>query len=355
VAGRHVSLDARIQLVLGTLTLNAELTVADGEMVAVIGPNGAGKTTLLRALAGLVPLQLGRVSVDDLILDDTETGRWLPPERRPIGVVFQDYLLFPHLSALDNVAFGLRATRTGKADARRQALEWLDRVGLADHAGHRPRALSGGQAQRVALARALITQPRLLLLDEPLAAVDVSARGDTRRTLKAALHDFPGARILVTHDPLEAAALAGRIIVLENGTIVQTGTVADVTARPRSPWAAEMVGLNLYRGWADGTSIHINANTKLTAATSGSGEVFAVIAPRAVTLHRHKPESSARNTWPGTTESLDLEGDRVRVRITGSMPIVAEVTPAAVADLHLDEAGPIWVSVKATEVAVYPA
>jgi molybdate transport system ATP-binding protein len=350
-----VSLDAHLQVLLGPLTLDAELAVADGEMVAVIGPNGAGKTTLLRAVAGLVPLRSGRVTADELVLEDTATGRRLPPEQRPIGVVFQDYLLFPHLSALDNVAFGLRSAGIGKNEARRRALEWLERVGLADHAANGPRALSGGQAQRVALARALITQPRVLLLDEPLAAVDVSARGDTRRTLRAALGDFAGARLIVTHDPLEAAALADRIIVIENGTIVQTGTVADVTARPRSPWVAEMVGLNLYQGWADGTRIHLHPEADLTTATTSHGEVFAVIHPRAVTLHRHQPESSARNTWPGTTDSLDLEGDRVRVRVTGPIPIVAEVTPAAVADLHLSDGGQIWVSVKATEIGVYPA
>jgi molybdate transport system ATP-binding protein len=242
----------------------------------------------------------------------------------------------------------------GKGEARRQAGAWLEQVGGADHARHRPRALSGGEAQRVALARALVTGPRLLLLDESLAAVDVSARGDLRRTLKAALTGFAGARILVTHDPLEAAALAERIVVLEHGEIVQSGTVADVTARPRSRWVAEMVGLNLCRGCARGTRVHINRDIDLIVATAAYGEVFAVVHPRAVTLHRHRPDSSARNAWAGTTESLDLEGDRVRVRVSGPIPIVAEVTPAAVADLHLADGGPVWVSVKATEVAVYP-
>jgi molybdate transport system ATP-binding protein len=350
-----MSLQARLDVNLGTLSLNVDLEVASGEMIAVIGPNGAGKTTLLRALAGLVPLSSGRVTIDDLVLDDTASDLWLPPERRPVGVVFQDYLLFPHLSALDNVAFGLRARGVAKVDARRQASAWLEQVGLTDHAGQRPRALSGGQAQRVALARALVTGPRLLLLDEPLAAVDVAARGDLRRTLKAALAAFAGARILVTHDPLEAATLADRIVVLERGAVVQTGTVADVTARPRSPWVAEMVGLNLCRGYATGTRVHINRDLELVVATGAHGEVFAVVHPRAVTLHRHRPEGSARNAWAGTTESLDLEGDRVRVRVSGPIPIVAEVTPAAVADLHLADGGPIWVSIKATEVAVYPA
>jgi molybdate transport system ATP-binding protein len=343
-----------VDLTLGTLHLQAELEVADGEMVAVVGPNGAGKTTLLRALAGLVALHSGRVCVDGLVLDDPTSGCWLPPEQRPVGVVFQDYLLFPHLSAIDNVAFGLRARGVRKAQARREAHRWLANVGLTDHAGDRPRALSGGQAQRVALARALVTEPRLLLLDEPLAAVDVSARAELRRALKRALDGFPGARLVVTHDPLEAAALADRVVVLEAGQLVQVGTVAEVTAQPRSPWVAEMVGLNLFRGWADGIHVHVGRSAELVTATEASGEVFAVVHPRAVTLYRYRPDSSARNVWPGTAGALDLEGDRARIQVEGALPVVAEVTAAAVADLRLADGGDLWVSVKATEIGVYP-
>jgi len=212
-----MSLEARVGLRLGRLDLEVELAVGTGELVVLLGPNGAGKTTLLRALAGLVPLDRGRVVLDGAVLEDTAAGAWVPTERRPVGFVFQDYLLFPHLSALENVAFGLRARGLARAEARRRAAAWLDRVGLAAHAAARPRALSGGQAQRVALARAMVGEPRLLLLDEPLAALDAATRAEVRRDLRRHLASFGGTRLLVTHDPLEALALADRLVVLEGG------------------------------------------------------------------------------------------------------------------------------------------
>jgi molybdate transport system ATP-binding protein len=350
-----VSLEASVRARLGTLDLDVDLSVADGEMVAIVGPNGAGKTTLLRLLAGLVPVAEGRVVLDGLVLCDTANRVALAPERRPVGVVFQDYLLFPTMSAVDNVAFGLRARGLGRAEARRRATSWLERVGLLDQAGSRPRALSGGQAQRVALARALITEPRLLLLDEPLAAVDVSARAELRRTLQHALVDFPGARLLVTHDPFEAAALADRMVVIETGAVVQAGTVAEVTARPRSPWVAAMVGLNLFRGRAAGGRIDIGCAIRLVSATAADGDVFAVVQPRAVTLSRSEPHTSARNAWPGVADGLDIQGERARVHVSGPVAVVAEVTPGAVADLRLADGGPVWVSIKASEIDVYPA
>ena len=177
-------LKAQLATRLGTLRLDVAVEATPGEIVAVLGPNGAGKSTFLRAVAGLVALESGRVELDDVVLDDTSRGIHLQPERRPIGVVFQDYLLFPHLSVLENVSFGLRARGVPARDARNRAGAWLDRLGVAEYAEARPRVLSGGQAQRVALARALAIDPRLLLLDEPLAALDASARGDVRRDLK---------------------------------------------------------------------------------------------------------------------------------------------------------------------------
>jgi molybdate transport system ATP-binding protein len=350
-----MSLQARVQLTLGQLHLDVDLEAATGELLVLLGPNGAGKTTLLRALAGLVPLDGGRVVLDGMVLDDGTTGEHVPTERRPIGFVFQDYLLFPHLSALDNVAFGLRARGVPRAQARRRAAAWLERVGLADHARSRPRALSGGQAQRVALARAMVADPRLLLLDEPLAALDAATRGEVRRDLRRHLASFDGIRLLVTHDPLEAMTLADRIVILEHGRVTQTGTPVQVSARPRSRYVAELVGINLYRGQAAGHTITLAGGATLVAADDHHGEVFAAVHPHAVALHRRAPEGTPRNVWAGTAETLEGAGDRIRVRVSGPLPIVAEVTPAAAAELHLGDGGPVWAAVKATEVTIYPA
>jgi molybdate transport system ATP-binding protein len=350
-----VSLEAQVALTLGRLELEAELVVATGELVVLLGPNGAGKTTLLRALAGLVALERGRVVLDGEVLEDTAAGTWVPTEARPIGFVFQDYLLFPHLSALENVAFGLRARGLAKAEARKRASGWLEWVGLAEHAGSRPRALSGGQAQRVALARAMVSDPRLLLLDEPLAALDAATRTEVRRDLRRHLASFDGTRLLVTHDPLEAMALADRLIVLEGGRITQTGNPDDVSAQPRSRYVAELVGVNLYRGRATGPTVQLADGGVLVVAGDHHGEVFAAVHPHAVALHRHRPEGTPRNVWAGTADTLEVVGDRVRVRVAGTVPVVAEVTPAAASELRLADGGPVWATVKATEVTIYPA
>ncbi|MEK6225825.1 MAG: ABC transporter ATP-binding protein [Chloroflexota bacterium] len=348
-------LTAQVALRLGTLDLDVTIEAAPGEIVAVLGPNGAGKTTFMRAVAGLVPLTRGRVELDDVVLEDAARDVHLPPERRPIGVVFQEYLLFPHLSALENVAFGLRARGIGSREARVRAGSWLDRLGVGEHAEAKPRALSGGQAQRVALARALAIDPRLLLLDEPLAALDASARGEVRRDLKRHLASFAGIRIVITHDPLEAIALADRLVIMERGRVVQTGSPADVTQRPRSRYVADLVGVNLLRGTATVGQVAVSGGATLQSADGVDGEVFAVIHPRAVALHRARPEGSPRNVWRGRASTLDFQGDRVRVGVQGEMPIIAEVTPAAVRELDLVEGGEVWVSVKATEITVYPA
>lgn len=350
-----MSLDARVRLSLGVLELDMELAIGEGEVVALLGPNGAGKTTMLRAIAGLVPLNAGHVRLDGRVLEDVATGDYMPTEQRPIGFVFQEYLLFPHLSAVDNVAFGLRARGVGRQVAGEKAVFWLDRVGMGSYAHAKPAELSGGQRQRVALARALAPDPRLLLLDEPLAALDVTTRADVRRDLKQHLASFPGLRLVVTHDPVEAAALADRLVVIEQGRLVQTGTAAEVTERPRSQYVADLVGVNLLRGRADHGSVRLPAGPVVAAAGAESGEVFAVIHPRAVALHRQRPEGSPRNVWPGQATGFDIIGDRVRVRIDGEVQVVAEVTTAALEELALREGGRVWLSFKATEVTVYPA
>jgi molybdate transport system ATP-binding protein len=350
-----VSLEARVGVHLGTLSLDITLDAGPGETVVLLGPNGAGKTTALRVIAGLLALDAGRVVVDGQVLDDPASGTWIPAERRPIGYVFQDHALFPHLSALDNVAFGMRARGVRRREADRRAREWLERAGVADHAGSHPRALSGGQAQRVALARALVLGPRVLLLDEPLAALDATARVDTRRELRRHLDAHPGVRIVVTHDPVDAMTLGDRVMVIENGRMVQAGPLAELRERPRSRYVADLVGVNLYRGAADGSRIRLREGGALVAAHHARGDVFAVVHPRAVALHRREPEGTPRNVLAGTVEHLDVEGDRVRVIMAGAIPVTAEVTPAAVAELELTTGAPVWASIKATEIAVYPA
>jgi molybdate transport system ATP-binding protein len=344
-----------MRLRLGRLDLEVELDAEPGQVIALLGPNGAGKTTVLRALAGLLPLSDGLVVLDGDVLEDPSRRIRVPAERRPTGMVFQDYLLFPHLTALENVAFGLRARGRGRAVARRAAAGWLERLGLGELGGARPATLSGGQRQRVALARALATDPRLLLLDEPLAALDVSTKTEVRRELRQRLRGFPGVKLLVTHDPLEAVSLADRLVVIEQGRIVQSGSAAEITERPRSAYVADLVGVNLLRGSARGGVVEVDGGGRLAAVGAGSGDVFAAVAPRSVSLWRSRPDGSPRNVWRGRASGLDLQGDRVRVRVEGEPTLVAEVTPAAVGELGLDEGVQVWVSVKATDVAVYPA
>ena len=343
-----MSLHAAVKVQRERFALDVDITVDAGETVAVLGPNGAGKTTLLRALAGLIPFE-GRVELDGAVLDDSATRRHVPTEHRRVGLVFQDHVLFPHMSVLDNVAFGL------KKDGARLAREWLERAGLGDKARALPRELSGGQAQRVALLRTLITEPHLLLLDEPLSALDVTVRADVRRELSRQLSGFKGIRMLVTHDPVEAMALADRLLVLEGGRVVQSGSAAEVTARPRSRFVADLAGVNLLRGQGLGDHIELDGGALLTAPDSGHGSVLAVIHPRAVALYPEKPAGTPRNVWRGRAEDLDLQGDRVRVRLGGPVPLVAEVTPSAVRELHLASGAEVWVSVKATEISVYRA
>jgi len=348
----------------GDFSLDVALTAGPGEVLALLGPNGAGKTTALRALAGLTPLTDGRFSLDGEVLEEPSARVRVPTEDRPVGVVFQDYLLFPHLSALDNVAFGLRTRGRRRAEARAEAADWLERVGLADHATARPRALSGGQAQRVALARALAPRPRLLLLDEPMSALDARTRLDVRAQLRRHLAAFDAVAVLVTHDPLDAMVLADRLTVIEGGRVVQHGTPSDIARHPRSDYIARLVGLNLYRGTAEGHDVRVDvtgagdatgAGAVLATADSHSGQVFAAFPPSAVTLHRSRPESSARNLWQVTVQGMELHGDQVRIDLTGPLPLTADLTPAAVADLALGEGSEVWAAVKATQTRSYPA
>ncbi|MFJ9109638.1 ABC transporter permease [Streptomyces sp. NPDC102283] len=320
--------------------------------IAVVGPNGAGKTTLLRALLGLTPrahaaLRLG---------DSDVTG--LPPHRRGVAWVPQDGALFPHLSALANTAYGLRAHGVPRAAARREAQDWLDRLGVGHLAHRKPAQLSGGQAQRVALARALAARPRLLLLDEPLAALDQTTRARVRHTLRGHLADFGGVCLIVTHDPVEAVSLADRVLVLEDGRVLQDEPPAEVTRHPRSPWVARMLGRNAWPGTATATGLALEGGGHLVVAEPlpAGTDALAVIAPEAVSVHRERPTGSPRNVWPGTVREITSGGSRLRLLITSAEApdLVAEITPGAAADLGIADGSTVWTSVKATEATAVP-
>jgi molybdate transport system ATP-binding protein len=354
VTGAVGGLDADLDVRRAGFHLTTRLAAEPGEVVALLGPNGAGKSTALQALAGLVPLTGGSTRLSGVLLEDPGERVRVTTEARRIGMVFQDYLLFPHLSALDNVAFGLRARGTPRRTAHQRAHEWLRRMGLAEHARSRPAALSGGQAQRVALARALVTEPALLLLDEPLAALDAGTRLEVRAALRRHLAEYDGCTVLVTHDALDAMVLADRLVVLERGAVVQQGAPTEVARAPRTDYVARLVGLNLYRGDAAEHSVRVGGTT-VTVADPVHGPAFVAFPPAAVALHRSRPDGSARNVWQGRVRHLEQHADTVRVQVDASLTVLADVTTAAVADLTLDVGSPVWVAVKATEVRAYPA
>ncbi|MGW0363040.1 ABC transporter permease [Streptomyces sp. NPDC002990] len=328
------------------LTLDAE----PGTTIAVVGENGAGKTTLLRALLGLTP----RAHAELRLGGDDVTA--LPPHKRQVAWVPQDGALFPHLSAVANTAYGLRARGIPRAEARREAQAWLDRLGVGHLAHRKPAQLSGGQAQRVALARALAARPRLLLLDEPLAALDQTTRAHVRHTLRTHLAGFGGVCLLVTHDPVEAVSLADRVLVLADGRTLQDAPPAEVTRHPRSPWVARMLGRNAWPGTASADGLALAAGGRLVVAEAlpEGSEALAIIAPEAVSVHRDRPGGSPRNVWPGTVREITAVGSRLRVLIASpeAPDLVSEITPEAAAELGIVDGAEVWTSVKATEVTL---
>jgi molybdate transport system ATP-binding protein len=334
----------------GELLVRPEVEAAAGAVVALLGPNGSGKTTTLRVLAGLLPLESGTVHLGDREVDDGNSV-FVPARDRGVGMVFQDHLLFPHLNVLDNVAFGVRRDRPL---ARAELARW----GIESLAGRRTRELSGGQAQRVAVARALAPSPRLLLLDEPFASLDAAGRIEMRAALRHRLAAYDAPVVLATHDPVDAFVLADRFVVMADGAVVQSGAPGEVAQRPRTDFVATFVGLNVLRGQAtalDAGCVVAVDGFQVTSAHRAGGEVFAAFSPSAVTLHRARPETSARNVWPLRVAAIEPLGDGVRVRLAGPAALIADVTRSAVSTLDLSVGADVWASVKAMEVEVYPA
>jgi molybdate transport system permease protein len=327
--------------------VTADLHADPGEIVAVVGPNGAGKSTLLRALAGLLPatgsIELGGRDVIDLPAYDRRIG-WVPQER----------VLFDRKSALDNAAYGLIANGARRRAARRAALEWLERLGVGHLAKKRPAELSGGQAARVALARALAPAPELLLLDEPLAALDAGTRDDVRRLLRTTLTVGRAPTLIVTHDVVDVVALADRVLVLEAGRLVQDASPAAVAAAPQTSWVAGLLGQNAWTGTTDATGLHVEGGGHVSAAEPGrpGQRALALAEPAAVTLHRRPPEGSARTVIEGDIVELRALGGRVCVVLGGRRYVTAEFTAAAAAELGLADGGRVWASIKATEVRI---
>jgi molybdate transport system ATP-binding protein len=351
-----MTLRADVRLTRGLLDLDIDLDAQPGHVVAVLGPNGSGKTTFLLALAGLIRLQQGRVHVAGCLWESPAENVWMAPEQRRTGLVLADHLLFPHLNVIDNVGFGPRSRGVAKNAARSRARAELEALGLRDRVHVRPAELSSGQAQRVALARALATDPDLLLLDEPLSALDQTTRAQTRADLGVRLRTFPGITILVTHDPLDALSLADRLVFIEGGKVVQQGTPQEVIARPRDPYVAQVVGLNFLRGQRVGDQqVKVDGTIVVAPEVPAGGPVCVTIPPSAVALYLTRPEGSPRNTWPVTVRDIQLIGQTARVSLSGPFALAAEVTTTAVADLRLVVGQELWATVKATEVRAYPA
>jgi molybdate transport system ATP-binding protein len=337
----------------GGIELDVAFEVPPGRCLALAGPSGAGKSTILRLLAGIAHPDGGRITCGDDVWVDTGTGAWLPPERRRCGFVFQDYALFPHLSAWRNVAYGLRSSPAG--DRKATALALLDRLGLADRAEAKPATLSGGERQRVALARALAPGPAVLLLDEPLSALDARTRTGATRQLTATLRSLELPVVLVTHEFGEAALLGDEICIIDHGTIIQRGTASELASTPSSAFVADFTGAVVLTGTArtdagDLTIVDLDGGGVACTTDRGAGRVALSVYPWEITITAAQatPDESAQNRLSVQITSVTTVGNRVRLGLSAGQPLVAEVTGKALEDLHLVVGAQVLATWKAT-------
>lgn len=351
----HVRLDER--------GIDLELHVHPGEVVALLGANGAGKTTMLSLISGLLRPDTGRISLDENVLVDVDRRVWVPAHQRAVVLLAQQALLFPHLTAAANVAFGPRSKGVSRKGAKAEAARWLAAVDATEFAERRPVQLSGGQAQRIAIARALAADPALLLLDEPMAALDVAGAPALRQLLRKVLRQTGRTALLVTHDLVDALSLADRVIVLDAGRIVEDGPTRTVLTHPRSPFAARIAGVNLVTGLSDSHGLLTSDGTRvhgIVDPTCLAGQrAVAVFSPAAVAVHLTPPTGSPRNQIAITITELEPRGELIRIHAAGTLGgtdgLIADITAAAAADLDLVPGKPVYYAVKATEVKIYPS
>ena len=338
-------------------TLDVELGIAAGETLALLGPNGAGKSTTVDLLAGRSQLDAGHIDLAGRRLDEPGNDIFVPSEQRRIGVVFQDYLLFDHLNVRENVMFGPRARGQRKAEAMRIADRWIELLDIGRFVDRRPTQLSGGQAQRVALARALASDPDMLLLDEPLAALDIGNRSELRSVLASQLATVAGPRLLITHDPADAFLLADRIAIVEAGRITQCGTGEEIRRRPATAYGAAVAGTNLLMGSSVKGALVLDDydHTFQAADTSVEGPALITIHTTAIALHLNQPSGSPRNSWHTHVATIEPLGDTTRITLGTPVPLSVDITPGSTAALGLSPGSQVWASVKATEISVAPA
>lgn len=337
--------------------LDVDIELPAGQTTALLGPNGSGKSTLVAALAGHQAITKGRIQIGDRVLDDPDQQVFSPAEERNAGVVHQRYLLFEHLNVVDNISFTESLRGVPKTERRANAQVWMEAVELTGLGQRRPSELSGGQQQRVALARALASNPAVLLLDEPLAALDVQTKGSLRSLLRGVLERFEGPRLLITHDPIDAVFLADRVLIIEDGAITQTGSSTDLAQRPATPYAAALAGVNLLTGNNDAGSLtlEVSPHKLSTSDTQTTGPVLITIKPNAIALHTAQPDGSPRNSWKTEILTVEGSGDIARVTLSEPLPLNVDVTPAAVESMNLTPGATVWASIKATEVFVHPS
>jgi molybdate transport system ATP-binding protein len=339
---------------LGALDLDLRIAVAPGECLAVAGPSGAGKTSLLRVAAGLLRPEHGLVEAGGETWLDTRRRVDLPPERRRCGYLFQEYALFPHLSAWQNVAYPLRGS-----DRRERAAALLDRFGMSGLADARPRTLSGGERQRVALARALAREPDVLLLDEPLSALDARTRASAVRELGALLRDADVPAVLVTHDFAEAAALGDRVAIVDAGRLLQEGTPSDLAAAPQSAFVADFTGAVVLTGTARGgpdglTHVDLDGGGAVTSTDRADGPVAVSVYPWEIAIEPagEAPHGSTQNRLAAEVLSVTVVGNRVRLGLAGPQPLAAEITRTSAEALGLRPGVRVTASWKAAATRV---